>query len=40
MTQVLSKRPDMFALGVWSGYYSKAKGVEVLNLMEIVIYNC
>ena len=32
MTQLLSKRPDMFALGVWPGYYSKAKGVEVWDL--------
>lgn len=32
MTQLLSKRPDMFASGVWPGYYSKAKGVEVWDL--------
>jgi len=32
MTQLLSKRPDMFAPGVWPGYYSKAKGVEVWDL--------
>lgn len=32
MTQLLSKRPDMFAQGVWPGYYSKAKGVEVWDL--------
>jgi glutamate-1-semialdehyde 2,1-aminomutase len=32
MTQLLSKRPDMFSLGVWPGYYSKAKGVEVWDL--------
>ena len=32
MTQMLSKRPDMFAPGVWPGYYSKAKGVEVWDL--------
>lgn len=32
MTQVLSKRPDMFSLGVWPGYFSKAKGVEVWDL--------
>jgi len=32
MTQLLSKRPDMFALGVWPGYFSKAKGVEVWDL--------
>lgn len=32
MTQLLSKRPDMFAPGVWPGYYSKAKGVEVWDM--------
>ena len=32
MTQLLSKRPDMFSLGVWPGYFSKAKGVEVWDL--------
>ena len=32
MTQLLSKRPDMFSLGIWPGYFSKAKGVEVWDL--------
>ena len=32
MTQLLSKRPDMFSLGVWPGYYSKAKGTTVWDL--------
>ena len=32
MTQLLSKRPDMFSLGVWPGYYSKAKGAEIWDL--------
>ncbi len=32
MTQLLSKRPDMFSLGVWPGYFSKAKGAEVWDL--------
>lgn len=32
MTQLLSKRPDMFSLGVWPGYYQKAKGAEVWDL--------
>lgn len=32
MTQLLSKRPDMFSLGVWPGYFSKAKGVEIWDL--------
>lgn len=32
MGQLLSKRPDMFSLGVWPGYYSKAKGAKVWDL--------
>lgn len=32
MSQLLSKRPDMFSLGVWPGYYKDAKGVEVWDL--------
>lgn len=32
MTQLLSKRPDMFSYGVWPGYYRKAKGAEVWDL--------
>ena len=32
MSQLLSKRPDMFSLGVWPGYFSKAKGAEVWDL--------
>ena len=32
MTQLLSKRPDMFSQGVWPGYYQKAKGAEVWDL--------
>jgi glutamate-1-semialdehyde 2,1-aminomutase len=32
MSQLLSKRPDMFSLGVWPGYYRKASGVEVWDL--------
>ncbi len=32
MTQLLSKRPDMFSLGVWPGYYSRAKGSTVWDL--------
>jgi glutamate-1-semialdehyde 2,1-aminomutase len=31
-TQLLSKRPEMFAPGVWPGYYSKANGVEIWDL--------
>lgn len=32
MTQLLSKRPDLFSSGVWPGYYSKAQGCEVWDL--------
>ncbi|MDO8435347.1 MAG: aminotransferase class III-fold pyridoxal phosphate-dependent enzyme [bacterium] len=32
MTQLLSKRPDLFAPGVWPGYYDRASGVEVWDL--------
>jgi len=32
LTQLLSKRPDQFAPGVWPGYYRKASGVEVWDL--------
>ena len=32
MTQLLSKRPDMFTLGVWPGYFSKAKGANIWDL--------
>lgn len=32
MCQLLSKRPDQFSLGVWPGYFSKAKGARVWDL--------
>lgn len=32
MTQLLSKRPDMFSQGAWPGYYSRAEGCEVFDL--------
>ncbi len=32
MTQLLSKRPDMFSLGVWPGYFSKARGAYLWDL--------
>ena len=32
MTQLLSKRPDMFSLGVWPGYFNKAEGARVWDL--------
>ena len=34
LSQLLSKRVDQFSEGVWPGYYSKAKGVEVWDLDE------
>ena len=33
-TQLLSKRPEMFAPDVWPSYYSKAKGCHVWDLDE------
>lgn len=32
MTQLLSKRPDMYSRGVWPTYFKKAKGVEITDL--------
>lgn len=32
LTQLLSKRPDQFAPGVWPGYFSSARGAEVWDL--------
>lgn len=32
MTQLLSKRPDQFSLGVWPSYFSKASGAKVWDL--------
>lgn len=32
MTQLLSKRPDMFSFGVWPGYFDNAKGSIVCDL--------
>lgn len=32
MTQLLSKRPDMFSLGVWPAYYERAKGAHVWDM--------
>lgn len=31
-TQLLSKRPEMFAPNIWPGYYKKAKGSQVWDL--------
>lgn len=32
MCQLLSKRPDMFSLGVWPTYFEKASGVDIWDL--------
>jgi glutamate-1-semialdehyde 2,1-aminomutase len=32
LSQLLSKRPDMFAPGVWPGYFERAQGVYVWDL--------
>jgi glutamate-1-semialdehyde 2,1-aminomutase len=32
LSQLLSKRPDMFSYGVWPGYFNRAKGVEVWDM--------
>jgi glutamate-1-semialdehyde 2,1-aminomutase len=32
LSQLFSKRPDLFSYGVWPGYFSKAKGIEVWDL--------
>ena len=32
MSQLLSKRPDMFSLGVWPGYFERAAGARVWDL--------
>ena len=32
MTQLLSKRPDMFSYGVWPAYYQRARGAQVWDI--------
>jgi 4-aminobutyrate aminotransferase-like enzyme len=32
LSQLLSKRPDLYSYGVWPGYFSRAKGAEVWDL--------
>lgn len=32
MTQLLSKRPDLYSYGVWPGYYRAAKGADVWDM--------
>ncbi len=34
VSQLLSKRPDMFSLGVWPTYFSKAKGSYIWDLND------
>jgi len=34
LSQLISKRPDQFSYGVWPGYFSRAKGVEIWDLDE------
>ncbi len=34
LSQLLSKRPDQFSYGVWPGYFSRAKGVEIWDMDE------
>lgn len=36
MTQLLSKRPDMYSRGVWPTYFKKAKGIYITDLDDNV----
>ena len=38
-TQLLSKRPEMFAPEQWPGYYREADGCEVVDLDAGVVHN-
>lgn len=40
MTQLLSKRPDMFSRGVWPTYFKKAKGSRVIDLDDNEYIDC
>ena len=40
MTQLLSKRPDMFSRGVWPAYFKKAKGSRVWDLDDNEYIDC
>ena len=40
MTQLLSKRPDMFSRGVWPTYFKEAKGVRVIDLDDNEYIDC
>ena len=40
MTQLLSKRPDMFSRGVWPTYFKKAKGSRVTDLDDNEYIDC
>lgn len=40
MTQLLSKRPDMFSRGVWPAYFKEAHGTEVVDLDDNKYVDC
>lgn len=40
MTQLLSKRPDMFSRGVWPTYFKKAKGSRVIDIDDNEYIDC
>ncbi len=40
MTQLLSKRPDMYSRGVWPAYFKKAKGCHVIDLDDNEYIDC
>ena len=40
MTQLLSKRPDMFSRGVWPTYFKEAHGTEVVDLDDNRYIDC
>ena len=37
-TQLLSKRPEMFAPNLWPAYYSKAKGSKIWDLFPAMSF--
>lgn len=40
MTQLLSKRPDMYSRGVWPTYFKEAHGAEVTDLDDNTYIDC
>jgi glutamate-1-semialdehyde 2,1-aminomutase len=40
MTQLLSKRPDMYSRGVWPTYFKEAHGTEVIDLDDNTYIDC